>query len=169
MSGLKAFFLLAFCAVALAFVTNVKTHKGVRELNMIVMKDNRDMPGATAPFGYFDPLGLSTNLDSKTLKRWREAELKHGRLAMLAALGMLVQESFHPVFPSITGPAIYHYQQAQELFPPLTVILLSFISVVELVNISKGWESADEKTTASAMLKKDYIPGDLGFGNLCFI
>lgn len=42
--------------------------------------------GATAPFGYFDPLGLSKGKDVKTLKKWRESELKHGRIAMLATV-----------------------------------------------------------------------------------
>lgn len=42
--------------------------------------------GATAPFGYFDPLGLSKGKDIKTLKKWRESELKHGRIAMLATV-----------------------------------------------------------------------------------
>jgi light-harvesting complex I chlorophyll a/b binding protein 1 len=44
--------------------------------------------------------------------------LKHGRLAMLACVGFLVQEKFHPFFDGkITGPAIYHFQQANEMRP----------------------------------------------------
>ena len=30
--------------------------------------------------------------------RWREAELTHGRVGMLASAGFLVQENFHPLF-----------------------------------------------------------------------
>ena len=37
----------------------------------------------------FDPLGFSNYFDLKWL---REAELKHGRICMLGALGFLVQE-----------------------------------------------------------------------------
>lgn len=54
------------------------------------------LPGA--PFGmaaegkYFDPAGLATKQDPETIKTWREAELKHGRVAMLASLGILVSE-----------------------------------------------------------------------------
>jgi hypothetical protein len=73
------------------------------------------LPGAIAPTGYFDPLSLSryksgnsiagmsstlslsTSIESE-LKKWREAELKHGRVAMLATIGFLIQESFHPLF-----------------------------------------------------------------------
>eukprot|EP00287_Rhodomonas_sp_CCMP768_P014385 CAMPEP_0196757268 /NCGR_PEP_ID=MMETSP1091-20130531/103577_1 /TAXON_ID=302021 /ORGANISM="Rhodomonas sp., Strain CCMP768" /LENGTH=242 /DNA_ID=CAMNT_0042106039 /DNA_START=368 /DNA_END=1096 /DNA_ORIENTATION=- len=39
----------------------------------------------------FDPLGFSEVFDIKVL---REAELKHGRIAMLATLGYLVQEAY---------------------------------------------------------------------------
>lgn len=42
--------------------------------------------------GYFDPLKLSENKAVREVKKWREAELKHGRVAMLATVGMLVQE-----------------------------------------------------------------------------
>eukprot|EP00802_Teleaulax_amphioxeia_P014608 Tamp_14677.p2 GENE.Tamp_14677~~Tamp_14677.p2 ORF type:complete len:211 (+),score=47.70 Tamp_14677:594-1226(+) len=50
----------------------------------------------------FDPLGFSEVFDVKVL---REAELKHGRIAMLAVLGWIVQEtapaSIHPGFPTL--------------------------------------------------------------------
>merc|ERR1712227_659896 len=42
----------------------------------------------------FDPLNLGT--DGNFL-RYREAELKHGRLAMLAAVAWPLQEIFHPI------------------------------------------------------------------------
>eukprot|EP00310_Coccolithus_braarudii_P018810 CAMPEP_0183333486 /NCGR_PEP_ID=MMETSP0164_2-20130417/2368_1 /TAXON_ID=221442 /ORGANISM="Coccolithus pelagicus ssp braarudi, Strain PLY182g" /LENGTH=248 /DNA_ID=CAMNT_0025502419 /DNA_START=47 /DNA_END=793 /DNA_ORIENTATION=- len=42
----------------------------------------------------FDPLGLSTE---ETAVPFREAELKHGRLAMLAAVAWPLQEIFHPI------------------------------------------------------------------------
>jgi len=50
-----------------------------------------DMPGATAPFKSFDPLGLATLGSESTLAWFRAAELKHARVAMLATTGYLVQ------------------------------------------------------------------------------
>lgn len=34
--------------------------------------------GATAPFGYFDPLGFANGKSPADVKKFREAELKHG-------------------------------------------------------------------------------------------
>lgn len=40
----------------------------------------------------FDPLGLANGTEVGDIKLWREAEIKHGRVAMLASLGVLVAE-----------------------------------------------------------------------------
>jgi hypothetical protein len=32
--------------------------------------------GAIAPVGFFDPLGLSTNIDQETFDKWRVSEVK---------------------------------------------------------------------------------------------
>jgi len=56
------------------------------------------MAGKTAPLGYFDPVGFSTNIAGETLAFFREAELKHGRVAMFATLGIIAGEKFSPVF-----------------------------------------------------------------------
>lgn len=49
------------------------------------------MPGSTAPLEKFDPLALSTVGSKETFNWFRAAELKHGRCAMLAVTGYLVQ------------------------------------------------------------------------------
>lgn len=40
----------------------------------------------------FDPLEFSDNAEPSDIKLWREAEIKHGRLAMLATVGVIVAE-----------------------------------------------------------------------------
>lgn len=50
------------------------------------------MEGATAPLGVFDPLGLSKYGSAATLYWYRAAEVKHGRVAMAATLGWIVNE-----------------------------------------------------------------------------
>eukprot|EP00957_Ditylum_brightwellii_P005363 409298-Ditylum_brightwellii.AAC.1 len=38
-----------------------------------------ELAGALPPVGFFDPLGFAEKADENTLKRYREAELTHGR------------------------------------------------------------------------------------------
>merc|ERR1712176_782892 len=47
--------------------------------------------GVTEPMGYFDPLGFCKKGDADTFRQLRTAELKHGRVAMMGALGAVVQ------------------------------------------------------------------------------
>merc|ERR1711903_422855 len=101
------------------------------------------------------------------VRRWREAELTHGRVAMLAALGFVVGEQLEdfPLFlnfdGNITGPAIGHYQQlGQGFWEPL----LLAIGICESYRVAVGW--ATPKSTGFNSLKEDYIPGDLGFDPL---
>lgn len=57
--------------------------------------------GITAPVGFFDPLGLSKGKDDATMKFYREAELKHGRVSMAACLGWYLNAGgIHPAFNS---------------------------------------------------------------------
>merc|ERR1719229_1508806 len=47
--------------------------------------------GAMAPLGYFDPAGFSKKGDENGFRTLRAAEIKHGRVAMMAAVGAVVQ------------------------------------------------------------------------------
>merc|ERR1711972_905800 len=47
--------------------------------------------GAMAPLGFFDPLGFTKVGDDKGFKKLRAAELKHGRVAMMASIGAVAQ------------------------------------------------------------------------------
>jgi hypothetical protein len=51
-----------------------------------------DELGVLPPVGYWDPLGLAADGDVAKFTRRREVELKHGRVAMLAVTGYLIQE-----------------------------------------------------------------------------
>jgi len=80
--------LLALAGSAAAFAPMASVKPVTTVLNA---GDVYDMPGATAPFKGFDPLGLATLGSPETLAWFRAAELKHGRVAMLATTGYLVQ------------------------------------------------------------------------------
>merc|ERR1719396_223012 len=49
-----------------------------------------DIGGSSLPVPNFDPLNLATSGSDETLLWYRAAELKHGRVAMLATTGYLV-------------------------------------------------------------------------------
>ena len=84
MASFRALIASVIAASALGFAPSSRRMVSSR-LNMGV----QDLPGATAPFGFFDPLNLSASLDAVEVSRYREAELKHGRVAMLAFIGIL--------------------------------------------------------------------------------
>uniref|UniRef100_A0A7S2I1V5 Plastid light harvesting protein n=1 Tax=Helicotheca tamesis TaxID=374047 RepID=A0A7S2I1V5_9STRA len=127
-----------------------------------------DLPGALPPVGFFDPLGFAEKADENTLKRYREAELTHGRVAMLAVLGFLVGEAVEGssfLFDAnIKGPAITHIPQVPEGF---WAILLISIGAAEQFRAENGWVDPSEvPIDQPGLLKSDYVPGDLGFDPL---
>lgn len=130
-----------------------------------------DLPGALPPVGFFDPLGLSSDKTDGEMKKIREAELKHGRVCMVAALGILTGENFNPFFDGkISGPAIYQFQQADDILPYFWVLVTFAIALVEGQNILSGWENPDDTKArgpgAVAELRDSYVNGDLGFDPL---
>merc|ERR1719258_690093 len=78
------------------------------------------LPGNIDPAGDFDPFGYAEGASLATMKMYREAEVTHGRVAMVATLGFLVQEKVHFLFidPDVDiGPAIRHLDQVREVCP----------------------------------------------------
>merc|ERR1719253_1103306 len=122
------------------------------------------LPGNIAPAGNFDPLNLLEGVSEAEVLRRREAELTHGRVAMLASLGFLTQESFHPLFGgNIEGPAI---NQIPEIPVPMWFIMTLGIGIAESSRIQAGWANPYEGMTNVQRLKPEYTPGDLGFDPL---
>merc|ERR1712176_323205 len=93
------------------------------------------LPGNIAPAGDFDPANLLEGASKEQVYRYREAELTHGRVGMLAAAGFLVQENFHPLFTADGGPAI---EQIPNLPPALWFIMTLGIGICETLRIQVG-------------------------------
>lgn len=119
------------------------------------------LDGSMAGDEGFDPLGLS-NIDSGGLGidlYWmREAELKHARVAMLATLGMLAQESgfIIPGFPSTKNQVTAFWEVVDKNPGPVFGAVI-FFGMVELIcgfAITEGKKSGDR------------APGDFGFNPL---
>merc|ERR1719409_575052 len=105
--------MLALSLQALSFQAPVPAQMPVTRsagISMAISKPSNAMPFLTAPACQssglpgaetgFDPLYFSDFLDIKWL---REAELKHGRICMIATLGMIVPEMYGlPNYPGFT-------------------------------------------------------------------
>jgi|TARA_B100000524_G_scaffold342229_1_gene237053 hypothetical protein len=121
------------------------------------------LPGNIAPAGNFDPANLLEGTDKAEVMRWREAELAHGRVGMLAAAGFLVQENFHPLFSGDGGPAI---QQIPNLPPAIWFVMTLGVGIAEAFRIQVGWANPYESMDNVQSLKDGYYPGDLKFDPL---
>jgi len=88
----------ALVASASAFAPTPQINARVTSLN--AWKDDT-VVGITPPVGFFDPLGLSVGKSDEIMNIYREAELKHGRVAMAACLGWYITAAgVHPAFNS---------------------------------------------------------------------
>lgn len=123
-----------------------------------------DMAGS----GFFDPVGWMTQMpDASTLLFLREANLKNGRLAMIASLGMIVGNQYQPWI----GGDIPHFSTLAQLgtFQPTnyetfwaaTFVACGFVELWASINpnqdIQEGWSLTDEP-----------VPGNIGWDPLNF-
>jgi hypothetical protein len=123
------------------------------------------LPGSVAPTGYFDPLGFcQTGMSLNDVKRYREAEVQHGRVAMLASLGYFAGEAISGPF-TISGPA---NDQLQQMPPAAFAFLTIVIGAAELKRATIGWVEPDLGSWTKTLwtLRDGYYPGDLGFDPL---
>ena len=111
--------------------------------------------GVTPPFtNKFDPLGFSDNVPDIEFSRLREAELKHGRWAMISATSIPLLETHS------SEPAIHAYDK----LPPTTqYTIAALILMGEFTTMLRGYENPFANGSPYAFkLRKDYQPGDLG-------
>jgi len=147
------------------------------------------MVGDCAPLGFFDPLGFSKDASPETMKKYREAELKHGRVAMLACFGMITADAnslFPRVFTDYSNNPLAAVTQCPKLGWLQILTFIMFIEVLGIINsrrpdyvpgnflgtsqwdMDEGWESYQTKELnngrlamfgAIGMLTGSYITG----------
>ena len=118
---------------------------------------------AAGPSGFFDPLGLTAELTEGQVRYFREVEVKHGRVAMLAATGFLVGEKFHPLFGGdIDVPSYVAFQQTPlQTFWPSVVATIGVFEFFSIVTI-EGWEVKDTFPTGDKRVAGDFFFDPLG-------
>ena len=133
--------------------------------------------GKTAPMGFFDPLSLSKDADAGRARFYREAELKHGRVAMLASTGFLFQEHFHfgsGPFAGIDSPSYVSFEQgwlAGGYWLALAVaagnLEAASVECFEPLDFTdgKGLLHPDNEKL-QFRVKEDHVAGDYGFDPL---
>jgi len=111
--------------------------------------------GSTKPFENFDPLNIVEGKSENRVKYTREAELQHGRAAMIATLTIPFLEHMDKD-SSMLGinylSSLDAYHQA-----PVWLGLSSF----EVIRMGRGWENPFT-TNTTFQLKTKYQPGNLG-------
>lgn len=109
----------------------------------------KNYAGVIEQLGFFDPLGFSVNADEGKMIFYREAEIKHGRVAMLASLGILVSEQFHPfalkLIPEVRPidvPAYVAFQEVDiaRIFWPLLFIPIAIVETLHLRSFKPAWK-----------------------------
>jgi len=127
-------------------------------------KDCFGLPGAISPLGFFDPMGLCADRDLVGVKRFREAEIMHGRVAMMATVGYLIGENTPTIAYGFDHPTI-----ANNMIPevPLFGVMFPFfliINISEALRANKGWMEPGMGPLFT--LREQYYPGDIGFDPL---
>merc|ERR1711871_987598 len=121
----------------------------------------KSMPGVTDPLGFFDPVGFCSadGVSEGKIRFYREVELKHARVAMLASLGFLVGEQFHPLFGgNIDVPSYIAFQETPlQTFWPAVVLAISIAEVFSVFTFHNP--AGNEPWT----IRLDYEAGDFGF------
>lgn len=152
---MKSFFILLLPAIVGAFskVTEVIKSTGSKSIiDTEIIKPTDFKPvivGSTEPFPDFDPLNFAK--DESRITYLREAELKHGRLAMLASTIM-------PITEFITHEKSIH--NFDKLPISVQLLIINTMFAAEFGSMIRGWKNP---YTNPFELKEDYQPGDFGF------
>jgi hypothetical protein len=152
---MKTFFLLLLPSLVSGFLKITEVTKPTVAKTIIdteIIKPTCSKPvivGSTEPFPEFDPLNFAK--DESRITYLREAELKHGRLAMVASTLM-------PITELITNEKSIH--NFDKLPTSVQSLIISSMFMAEFASMIRGWKNP---YTNPFELKEDYQPGDFGF------
>ncbi len=133
--------LIAISATTSAFVSNNKP--GVSSFRYV---------GDIQPVNYFDPLQISDNIDEEFLKYVREAELHHGRVAMVAAITL-------PLIDLTSDKLAIDYLKDMQLSEQFPFWLT--MGLFESARMGAGWKNPFMDRNNYFKLDEHYQPGNV--------
>ena len=128
------------------------------------VKYAQSLPGVAGPLGFFDPLGFCKEATEGKIKFYREVEVKHARMAMLAAIGFPLAEQFHPLFASDDAPSFTAFQQTPlQTFWPVVVGVIAIAEVFSVFTFQNPASYVNGEPAEPWTMRLDHQAGDLGF------
>ena len=126
------------------------------------------LPGITAPLGFWDPAGFCSSNNGADgsategkVRFYREVEVKHARVAMLAALGFPLAEQWHPLFATDDAPSFSAFQ-----LTPLQTFWPAVVFVIAVIEIYSIFPAFVDPNTEGWAIKPTHVAGDFGFDPL---
>lgn len=123
----------------------------------------KPVAGVLAPLGFFDPLKFSSKVSEGRFKFYQEAEIKHGRVAMLASIGFPVAEQYHPLWGGNNDAPSYISFQSSPLqtFWFDVLLLIAVFEVFSVFAFNNPFEGYEPWT-----IKDKHEPGNFNFDPL---
>ena len=109
--------------------------------------------GDIAPMNYFDPLGISSNLNEQTTKYIREAELHHGRVAMCSMVILPLLDFLDKEHLAINKLSSLRFEEQL----PYLIGMAAF----EAARMKSGWKDPFTERNAWFKLEEEYQPGNI--------
>ena len=108
--------------------------------------------GDIKPLNYFDPIRVSEGLDEDFIKYVREAELHHGRVAMVSAVAL-------PVIDKLSNKLAINWLYD---FPLAEQAPFWFgVGAYELARMGAGWKNPFTERNSFFKLEDHYQPGNV--------
>lgn len=119
--------------------------------------DLSQLPGSLNPLPEWDPAGFCDGKTEEEVLVFREAEITHGRVCMLASLGFLYQ--YHSAPEDFSLMATDYITEVPRLF---WVLLFTFAAPIEIYRGAQ-WSPICQIGLTFFPPQEEYIPGNIGF------